>query len=215
MGNIPEQNRWYPLRVTYGREMKLKDRLDKLHLTSYIPMRYKNMVKDGKTRRVLAPAVSNLCFVYSSRKDIEELRTRMMETLQFHFIWNRATSLPIVVPDKAMDDFIRVSETMREDIVSVCAYIMIDVSYDSYNAGYDIVTEGHNGVRQFLLCSITNEYDAAASTPEEKVAYAAALPTSEMAELVGKCYLQTGGGSTMTTVDDVYIENTAETLKNG
>lgn len=108
-----------------------------------------------------------------------------------------------------------ISDSMREDIVSVCAYIMIDVSYDSYNAGYDIVTEGHNGVRQFLLCSITNEYDAAASTPEEKVAYAAALPTSEMAELVGKCYLQTGGGSTMTTVDDVYIENTAETLKNG
>lgn len=117
MGNIPEQNRWYPLRVTYGREMKLKDRLDKLHLTSYIPMRYKNMVKDGKTRRVLAPAVSNLCFVYASRKDIEELRTRMMETLQFHFIWNRATSLPIVVPDKAMDDFIKVSSAVDDDII--------------------------------------------------------------------------------------------------
>lgn len=117
MGNIPEQNRWYPLRVTYGREMKLKDRFDKLHLTSYIPMRYKNMVKDGKTRRVLAPAVSNLCFVYASRKDIEELRTRMMETLQFHFIWNRATSLPIVVPDKAMDDFIKVSSAVDDDII--------------------------------------------------------------------------------------------------
>ena len=79
-----------------------------------------------------------------------------------------------------------------------------------------MLTEGHNGVRQFLLCSVTNGYDAASAiTPEEKVAYAAALPTEEMAKLVGQCYKQTGGGSTLTTADDVFEINTEEILGNG
>lgn len=109
-----------------------------------------------------------------------------------------------------------ISAEMRADLVSVCAYIMIDVSYDSYGKGYDVLTEGHNGVRQFLLCSVTNGYDAASAiTPEEKVAYAAALPTEEMAKLVGQCYKQTGGGSTLTTADDVFEINTEEILGNG
>ena len=109
-----------------------------------------------------------------------------------------------------------ISAEMRADLISVCAYIMIDVTYDSYGKGYSVMTEGHNGVRQFLLCSITNEYDAASAiTPEEKVAYAAALPTEEMAKLVGQCYKQVGGGSTVATFDDVFEINTAEILGNG
>ena len=45
---MPGENRWYPLRVTYGRELKLKERLDKLQITSYIPMRYRVVEKEGK-----------------------------------------------------------------------------------------------------------------------------------------------------------------------
>lgn len=107
------------------------------------------------------------------------------------------------------------TDEMRADLVSISAYIMIDPVYDSYGKGYDLISEGHNGVRQYLLCSVTNPYDAAADlTDEEKVAYAAALPTSEMAALVGNCWQQTGGASTVTTADDVYIMNTSEILGN-
>ena len=114
---MPGENRWYPLRVTYGRELKLKERLDKLQIASYIPMRYRVVEKEGKARRVLAPAVSNLCFVHASREEIEDLRARMAEILQFHFIWDRATSSPVVVPDKAMEDFIKVSSAVDDDII--------------------------------------------------------------------------------------------------
>ena len=33
------------------------------------------------------------------------------------YIWDRATRQPIVVPEKAMDDFIRICGTMHEDLV--------------------------------------------------------------------------------------------------
>ena len=101
MGNTHEQNRWYPLRVTYGRELKLKDRLDKLQLASFIPMTYKQIEKDGRRRRALVPAINNLCFVHATRCAIDDLRSQLKETIPFHYIWDRATSLPIVVPDKA------------------------------------------------------------------------------------------------------------------
>lgn len=112
-----EENKWYPLRVTYGRELKLKERLDQLQVVSYIPMRYKKVEKDGKRKTVLVPAVSNLCFAYTTRDVIDRLRSGLLETLPFHYIWDKATSLPIVVPDKAMDDFIKVSSSLEDDLV--------------------------------------------------------------------------------------------------
>ena len=114
---MAEENKWYPLRVTYGRELKLKERLDQLQVTSYIPMRYRKVEKDGKRKTVLVPAVNNLCFAYTTRDVIDRLRSGLLEALPFHYIWDKATSLPIVVPDKAMDDFIKVSSSLEDDLV--------------------------------------------------------------------------------------------------
>lgn len=32
---------WFPMRVTYGREMKVKAELDRLGIESFLPMKYK------------------------------------------------------------------------------------------------------------------------------------------------------------------------------
>lgn len=117
MKTMTDQDKWYPLRVTYGREMKLKERLDLLRIPTFVPMRYKQIEKDGKRKRVLVPAVNNLCFIRSSRDTIDELRMRLSSLIQFHFIWDKASSVPIVVPDKAMEDFIKVSSAIDDDIV--------------------------------------------------------------------------------------------------
>ena len=125
---MAEENKWYPLRVTYGRELKLKERLDQLQVTSYIPMRYRKVEKDGKRKTVLVPAVSNLCFAYTTRDVIDRLRSGLLETLPFHYIWDKATSLPIVVPDKAMDDFIKVSSSLEDDLVYLSEVYLSEVS---------------------------------------------------------------------------------------
>ena len=94
-----------------------EDKLDQLRITSFIPMRYRKVEKDGRHRTVLVPAVSNLLFAFSTRETIDGLRMQLSETIPFHYIWDKATSLPIVVPDKAMEDFIRVSSAVDDDIV--------------------------------------------------------------------------------------------------
>ena len=71
---------WFPMRVTYQREMKVKAELDRLGIENFVPMRYKVMESqnDGDTelRRVLVPAINNLIFVRSTQERLSELKRR-------------------------------------------------------------------------------------------------------------------------------------------
>lgn len=109
--------RWFPLRVPYGRELKLKAFLDDCQVECFIPMMHTMVEKDGVRRKVTLPAIRNLCFVYASRQRIDELRAQLLGRIVVHYIWDKATREPVVVPDKAMQDFIRVSRTMDDDLV--------------------------------------------------------------------------------------------------
>lgn len=55
---------WYPMRVTYSREMQVKGELDRLGIENFVPMTYKMVESrtDGATelRRELVPAINNL-----------------------------------------------------------------------------------------------------------------------------------------------------------
>ena len=66
---------WFPMRVTYQREMKVKAELDRLEIENFVPMRYK-MVDDGSEipRRDLVPAINNLIFVRSTQERISGLK---------------------------------------------------------------------------------------------------------------------------------------------
>lgn len=114
---------WYPLRVTYSRELKVREILVSEGLECFIPMTVKTETRNGEKVRKTVPAINNLCFVRGARAELETVfREKGMKTY-VSFIWERATRLPAVVPDKAMEDFIRVSEARYEDIV-----YLLDVS---------------------------------------------------------------------------------------
>lgn len=54
---------WYPMRVTYNREMMIKSHFDRLGIESFVPMKYE-MEEDGITvRERVVPAIHNLIFV--------------------------------------------------------------------------------------------------------------------------------------------------------
>ena len=77
---------WYPMRVTYGREMKVKAELDSIGIECFVPMTYKLLVMDsGNTRKELVPAIRNLIFVRSSQERISELKRKneMLEPLRY------------------------------------------------------------------------------------------------------------------------------------
>ena len=67
---------WFPMRVTYQREMKVKAELDRLGIENFVPMRYKVMERqndgDAELRRVLVPAINNLIFVRETQERLSE-----------------------------------------------------------------------------------------------------------------------------------------------
>lgn len=110
-------NRWFALRVIYGREMKLKAHLDARHIDNYIPMRYTDVVKNGKKQRTLLPAIRNLIFAHANRAMLDELKKEMEGQIPMRYIFNKETRTPIVVPDGQMRHFIAVSGTLHEQLM--------------------------------------------------------------------------------------------------
>ena len=108
---------WFVLRVTYSRELKIKDALDKRGVSTFVPMMWKKVVKEGNTRKMLVPAVSNLCFVFWTKADIDAFISEFGDKSPVHYYWDRTSSSPMTVPSKAMDDFVKVASSLDEDLV--------------------------------------------------------------------------------------------------
>ena len=108
---------WFVLRVTYSRELKIKDTLDKRGVSTFVPMMWKKVEKEGNTRKMLVPAVSNLCFVFWTKADIDAFISEFGDKSPVHYYWDRTSSRPMTVPSKAMDDFVKVASSLDEDLV--------------------------------------------------------------------------------------------------
>ena len=68
------QLHWYAVRVTYSRELSLKDYLDKADLENFIPMHYEYIMRNERRVRKLVPAIHNLVFIRSTRACIDEIK---------------------------------------------------------------------------------------------------------------------------------------------
>ena len=115
---------WYALRVSYSRELKVRDKLNESGIRTFVPMMWRRCpVKPGMTTgnpsRRLVPAVGNLCFAYSTRAELEDFIRGYGETSPVHFYWDRTANKPLTVPEKAMNDFIAVSSTLDEDLIYI------------------------------------------------------------------------------------------------
>ena len=89
--------KWYAIRVTYGRERKFCEALQERGFETFVP------------------AVSNLCFVRTVKAELDEYMYALGEACSARYMWDRATHGPIIVPDKAMEDFIRISRIMADE----------------------------------------------------------------------------------------------------
>ena len=111
---------WFPMRVTYSREMKVKGELDRLGIENFVPMTYK--VMDAETdspHRELMPAINNLIFVHSTQKRISELKMKneVLEPLRYMMDHTSGKESEIMtVPDRQMENFMRVA-SMTDDSV--------------------------------------------------------------------------------------------------
>ena len=115
---------WYPMRVTYGREMKVKTELDRLEIENFLPMTYRVVESrtDGTTelRRELVPAISNLVFVRSTQERITELKrtNEVLEPLRYMLDYTNGDGPVIMtVGAREMANFMRVASKTDDSVM--------------------------------------------------------------------------------------------------
>lgn len=112
---------WFPMRVTYQREMKVKAELDRLKIETFIPMKYKVVDADmDQPHRKLVPAINNLIFVHSTQERISHLKSSN-ETLEpLRYIIDQTAQQPhtiMTVPDGQMENFMRVASKTDDSVM--------------------------------------------------------------------------------------------------
>ena len=115
---------WFPMRVTYQREMKVKAELDRQGIENFVPMRYKvvESQNNGNTelRRVLVPAINNLIFVRSTQERVSELKrtNEVLEPLRYMMDHTAAREHAIMtVADGEMENFMRVASRTDDSVM--------------------------------------------------------------------------------------------------
>ena len=110
-----EKKVWYAIRVTYNRELKVKEDLDSRGITNFVPMQYRREERNGVMVKRLVPSVHNLIFIHITPSDMKEYK--MTTDLPIRYIMNRETHKPIIVPSREMENFIKVAGTYNEKLI--------------------------------------------------------------------------------------------------
>lgn len=118
--------RWYPLRICHS-SVKRQSELNELLKNeptverTYVPM---NLVDADDMTYV--PALVNYVFVRTTLEDLRTLKADKVKYNNLRYVMNRNLNeefLPVTeiayVPDKQMEDFIRVTETANEQVVQL------------------------------------------------------------------------------------------------
>ena len=112
---------WFPMRVTYQREMKVKAELDRLEIENFVPMTYKLVDADTDCpHRELVPAINNLIFVRSSQERISRLKVsnEVLEPLRYMMDHTAQKEHTIMtVPDGKMQNFMRVASRTDDSVM--------------------------------------------------------------------------------------------------
>lgn len=149
--NVPNTNRqWFVLRVSYGRIIKAKAFVETKGLECYVPLRYKEVRKQGKKRIITEPLLSSFLFVHATAEQVEtllyEIKVSSDESrtlLSYYFDHtsqrqdNPDRNPPLTICDEAMNNFIRLTSIKNPHIIPVTTEII------QYKLGdIVIVTEG-------------------------------------------------------------------------
>ena len=104
---------WYPMRVTYNRQLRVKANLDRLGVENFLPMREHTERRNGRIRHCRRPAISNLIFVRSTMERITKLKHTDPVSALMRYMTRRPVDRPdapaeiLTVPEREMDNFIK------------------------------------------------------------------------------------------------------------
>lgn len=136
--NVPSGNKqWFVLRVSYGRIVKAKAFVEAKGLECYIPLRYKEIRKQGKKRIITEPLLPSFLFVYATAEQVETLlhdnkvvanESRALLSYYFdhtiHRQDNPDCNPPLTIRDKVMNNFIKLTSIKNPHIIPVTTDII-------------------------------------------------------------------------------------------
>ena len=131
--NVPAGNKqWFVLRVSYGRIDKAKIFVEAKGMECYVPLRYKEVRKQGKKRIIPIPLLPSLIFIHASAEQVEALlhdnkvvsnESRALLSYYFdhtiHCQNNPDRNPPLTIQDEAMNNFIRLTSIKNPHIIPV------------------------------------------------------------------------------------------------
>ena len=136
--NVPNENKqWFVLRVSYGRIIKAKAFVEAKGFECYVPMRYKEIKKQGKKRISTEPLLPSFLFVHATAEQIKTLlneinvnfdESRNLLSYYFdhtvHLQDNPERNPPLTIRDEAMNNFIRLTSIKNPHIIPVTTEII-------------------------------------------------------------------------------------------
>ena len=149
--NVLDANKqWFVLRVSYGRIIKAKAFIEAKGLECYVPMRYKEVRKQGKKQIITEPLLSSFLFVYATVEQVETLlhdnnvvanESRALLSYYFDHTIHRQDNPdynpPLTIREKAMNNFIKLTSIKNPHIIPVTTDII------KFKMGDEVVvTEG-------------------------------------------------------------------------
>lgn len=131
--NVPAGNKqWFVLRVSYGRIDKAKTFVEAKGIECYVPLRYKEVRKQGKKRIISTPLLPSFIFVYATAEQVEALlhdnkvvanESKSLLSYYFdhtiHLQDNPNRNPPLTIQDEAMNNFIRLTSIKNPHIIPV------------------------------------------------------------------------------------------------
>ncbi len=131
--NVPSRNKqWFVLRVSYGRIIKAKAFVEAKGLECYVPLRYKEVRKQGKKRIITEPLLPSFLFVHATAEQVETLihdnkvvanESRALLSYYFdhtiHRQDNSNRNPPLTIRDEAMNNFIRLNSIKNPYVIPV------------------------------------------------------------------------------------------------
>ena len=149
--NVPDASKqWFVLRVSYGRIVKAKEFAEAKGLECYVPLRYKEVRKQGKKRIITEPLLSSFLFVHALAEQVDSfLRNKNIKAPEnkallsyyydhtSHCEKSPTKNPPLVISDATMDNFIRLTSIHNPHIIPVTSENI------KYKLGDEVViTEG-------------------------------------------------------------------------
>lgn len=110
-----DQVQWFPMRVTYGRQLSVKAFLDDEGVENFLPMKTQLSKQGHHIVRKRVPALSNLIFVRTTMRHLTHLKQTRTGAESLRYMVRRALhpdQAPgevIVVPDRQMANFLLVA----------------------------------------------------------------------------------------------------------